>query len=170
MSGNERRLRKVGLAAVFAATTLLTACGETKAVPMNDEYAGDSGESSSNSSQPADDASDSATAGGASKKKDTGKYRDGTFSVNGEYGPVGEDTIDVHLRLATGKVADVSVVGHPFTTISKNHQDAFAKAISGKVVGKPLEGLKVDTVAGASWTTEAFNAALDVARQEASVQ
>lgn len=46
---------------------------------------------------------------------------------------------------------------------------AFAEAVPGVVVGKPLEGLKVDKVAGASWTSDAFNAALDVARQEASV-
>ena len=43
------------------------------------------------------------------------------------------------------------------------------EAVPGVVVGKPLEGLKVDKVAGASWTSDAFNAALDVARQEASV-
>ena len=34
------------------------------------------------------------------------------------------------------------------------------------VVGKPLKGLKVDKVAGASWTSDAFNKALEVARQE----
>jgi uncharacterized protein with FMN-binding domain len=62
----------------------------------------------------------------------------------------------------------VQVVGHPFTTISKKHQDAFIKAIPGVVKGKALKTLKVDKVAGASWTSEAFNKALEVAREQAS--
>ena len=65
---------------------------------------------------------------------------------------------------------DLAVIGHPFTSISKKHQNAFAEAINGVVDGKPLKDLKVDKVAGASWTSEAFNKALDVARQEASIQ
>ncbi|MGB4813471.1 MAG: FMN-binding protein, partial [Bifidobacterium adolescentis] len=45
-----------------------------------------------------------------------------------------------------------------------------AKAVPDAVVGKPLKDLKVDKLAGASWTSEAFNKALEVARQEASIQ
>ena len=47
--------------------------------------------------------------------------------------------------------------------------NAFASAISGKIVGKPLKDLHISVVAGASWTSDAFNKALDVARQEASI-
>ncbi len=105
-----------------------------------------------------------------SDKKDTGNYKDGNYSINGQYGPVGEDSIDVHLTIKDGNVETVNIIGLPFTTISKNHQDDFAKAINGVVDGKPLKGLKVDKVAGASWTSDAFNKALEVARQEASIQ
>lgn len=105
-----------------------------------------------------------------SDKQDTGNYADGTYSINGQYGPVGEDTIDVHVTVKDQTVTNVEVIGHPFTSISKKHQNAFAEAINGVVDGKPLKDLKVDKVAGASWTSEAFNKALDVARQEASIQ
>ncbi|KAB5607960.1 FMN-binding protein [Bifidobacterium jacchi] len=162
-------------AGLLAAGALLAGCGEPKATPMNDEYAGNSGEtqqsqenetqSNSNGSK-SSDSSDST----ASAKKDTGNYKDGTYSINGQYGPVGEDSIDVHLTIADQKVTNVEIVGHPFTTISKNHQDDFAKAINGVVDGKPLKGLKVDKVAGASWTSDAFNKALEVAREQASIQ
>ena len=108
--------------------------------------------------------------GTTSDKQDTGNYADGTYSVNGQYGPVGEDTIDVHVTVKDQTVTNVEVIGHPFTSISKKHQNAFAEAINGVVDGKPLKDLKVDKVAGASWTSEAFNKALDVARQEASIQ
>ena len=126
---------------------------------MNDEYAGNSGEteksqeSESQSSSGSDSSSKRKST--TSDKKDTGNYKDGNYSINGQYGPVGEDSIDVHLTIKDGNVETVNIIGHPFTTISKNHQDDFAKAINGVVDGKPLKGLKVDKVAGASWTSDA---------------
>ena len=47
---------------------------------------------------------------------------------------------------------------------------SFNDSFYGVVDGKPLKDLKIDKVAGASWTSEAFNKALDVARQEAPIQ
>ena len=169
-----------------ASIALLSACGEPKATPMDDEYAGNSGESvqsqeknSKNSGSATDsgDSSDTDVKNHAddpnsttSDKQDTGNYADGIYSINGQYGPVGEDTIDVHVTVKDQTVTNVEVIGNPFTSISKKHQNAFAEAINGVVDGKPLKDLKVDKVAGASWTSEAFNKALDVARQEASIQ
>ena len=169
-----------------ASIALLSACGEPKATPMDDEYAGNSGESvqsQENKSKTDGKAADNTAGGDAttknhaddansttSSKQDTGNCADGDYSINGQYGPVGEDTIDVHVTVKDQTVTNVEVIGHPFTSISKKHQNAFAEAINGVVDGKPLKDLKVDKVAGASWTSEAFNKALDVARQEASIQ
>lgn len=171
------------VAMTAAGLALLSACGEPKATPMNDEYAGNSGESEQSQEQQSQQGSgDSGSSDGTvknhaddpnsttSEKKDTGNYADGTYKINGQYGPVGEDTIDVKLTVKQGNVEKVDIVGHPFTSISKKHQTEFANAINGVVDGKPLKGLKVDKVAGASWTSEAFNKALEVARQEASIQ
>ena len=171
------------VAMTAAGLALLTACGEPKATPMNDEYAGNSGESEQSQEQQSQQGSgDSGSSDGTvknhaddpnsttSEKKDTGNYADGTYKINGQYGPVGEDTIDVKLTVKQGNVEKVDIVGHPFTSISKKHQTEFANAINGVVDGTPLKGLKVDKVAGASWTSEAFNKALEVARQEASIQ
>ena len=171
-------------AGLVVAGALLAGCGESKATPMDDAYAGNSGETEksqeeqSQSQSNGSDSSDGSDSGSShndpstttSGKKDTGNYKDGNYSINGQYGPVGEDSIDVHLTIKDGNVETVKIIGHPFTTISKNHQDDFAKAINGVVDGKPLKGLKVDKVAGASWTSDAFNKALEVARQEASIQ
>lgn len=169
-----------------ASIALLSACGEPKATPMDDEYAGNSGESvqsQENKSKTDGKAADNTAGGDAttknhaddanpttSSKQDTGNYADGDYSINGQYGPVGEDTIDVHLTVKDQNVTAVKIVGHPFTSISKKHQNDFAKAVPDAVVGKPLKDLKVDKLAGASWTFEAFNKALEVARQEASIQ
>lgn len=169
-----------------ASIALLSACGEPKATPMDDEYAGNSGESvqsQENKSKTDGKAADNTAGGNAttknhaddansttSSKQDTGNYADGDYSINGQYGPVGEDTIDVHLTVKDQNVTAVKIVGHPFTSISKKHQNDFAKAVPDAVVGKPLKDLKVDKLAGASWTSEAFNKALEVTRQEASIQ
>lgn len=191
-----RRTLAMAAVGLVAATTLLGGCGSSEAIPMNDEYAGNSGESSAapdssssaDASGSADGSSASADASGSSgwsslsgsaspsassssaaaDGKDSGDYRDGTYSVNSKYGPVNEDSIDVKVTVKDQKITDIEVTGHPFTSISKKHQDAFAKAIPGVVVGKKLKGLDVDTVAGASWTTEAFNKALETAREQAS--
>ena len=159
-------------AGLVVAGALLAGCGESEAAPMDDAYAGNSGEteksqeeqsqSQSNGSD-SSDGSDSSSSHNdpsttTSDKKDTGNYKDGNYSI------------DVHLTIKDGNVETVNIIGHPFTTISRNHQDDFAKAINGVVDGKPLKGLKVDKVAGASWTSDAFNKALEVARQEASIQ
>ncbi|NEG89059.1 FMN-binding protein [Bifidobacterium aerophilum] len=173
----------VAAAGLVVAGAMLAGCGEPKATPMNDEYSGNSGETEqsqeeqSNSGDDSSSGSSSGSTGAGSRdtgtksdKKDTGNYADGTYSVNGQYGPIGEDTIDVHVTVKDQNVEKVEIVGHPFTSISKKHQTDFAEAINGVVDGQPLKDLKVDTVAGASWTTDAFNAALEVARQEASIQ
>lgn len=167
------------VALTAAAVALLAGCGEPKATPMDDEYAGNSGETQESQEQQSQGDSDgSSDANGSDgtandtdgEREDTGNYQDGTYSVNGQYGPIGEDTIDVHLTVKDGNVENVEIVGHPFTPISKKHQNAFAKAINGVVDGKPLKDLKVDKVAGASWTSDAFNEALNVVREQASVQ
>lgn len=189
MSKNTKTTATKAIAVTAAALVLLggaAGCGESKATPMDDQYSGNSGEteksqeeqSQSEGSGGGSDSTDSTGSSGDSSSsdssdsaaKDTGNYKDGTYSINGQYGPVGEDSIDVHFTIKDQNVETVEVIGHPFTQISKKHQTDFANAINGVVDGKPLKGMKVDKVAGASWTSDAFNKALDLCRQQASVQ
>ena len=146
---------RLAVPAVAAVALTVAGCG-ARAVPLDDEYAGGSAESSSAGSS-------------SSSSADTGRYRDGTYSTRGEYGPIREDSIDVRLTLKDGTVESVKVTGNPANAISKKHQKAFASSISSVVVGRPLKGLSIDTVAGASWTSEAFNKALELTREQASV-
>ncbi|MGO5287824.1 FMN-binding protein [Pseudoscardovia suis] len=150
----------------------LAGCGEPKAVPADDEYAGSEESSSGNGSDDSAGWKSAPSAASASGSEatttDTGDYADGTYKSSATYGPVGEDSIDVSITVAASQVTDVQVVGHAFTSVSEGHQDDFIAAIGGVVKGKPLKDLSVDKVAGASWTSDAFNAALDVIRQEAS--
>ena len=169
------------IAVLAASSAMLSACGEPSAVPMNDEFAGNSGQSADDAGNPsgkydagAQQSKSSAQSedSGDSKnqsKTDTGNYKDGDYKIKATYGPVAEDSIDVNLSVASGNVSSVEITPHPFTPISKKHMSAFSEAIPGKIVGKPLKDLHISVVAGASWTSDAFNKALDVARQEASI-
>ena len=131
------------IAVLASSSAFLASCGEPSAVPMNDQQ--------------------------NSPKTDTGNYKDGDYKIKAKYGPVAEDSIDVNLSVANGNISSVQITSHPFTPISKKHMSAFSEAIPGKIVGKPLKDLHISVVAGASWTSDAFNKALDVARQEASI-
>ncbi len=186
---NPKKVAKTvaALAVIAASSAMLSACGEPKAVPMNDEFAGNSGQSADDGGNPSgkydagaqqskssaqiEDSGDSQDSKNQQNqpKTDTGDYKDGEYKIKATYGPVAEDSFDVNLSVASGNVNGVEITPHPFTPISKKHMNAFASAISGKIVGKPLKDLHISVVAGASWTSDAFNKALDVARQEASI-
>ena len=161
---------RLAVPAVAAVALTVAGCG-ARAVPLDDDYAGGSAESSSAGSSSSSSGSSSSSSSGSSSSSsaDTGRYRDGTYSTRGEYGPIREDSIDVRLTLKDGTVESVKVTGNPANAISKKHQKAFASSISSVVVGRPLKGLSIDTVAGASWTSEAFNKALGLTREQASV-
>ncbi|WP_422114323.1 FMN-binding protein [Gardnerella sp. DNF00109] len=170
------------IAVLASSSAFLASCGEPSAVPMNDEFAGNSGQSendSGNASKSYDSGAQQSHASAQSEdsqnqqnspKTDTGNYKDGDYKIKAKYGPVAEDSIDVNLSVANGNISSVQITSHPFTPISKKHMSAFSEAIPGKIVGKPLKDLHISVVAGASWTSDAFNKALDVARQEASIQ
>jgi uncharacterized protein with FMN-binding domain len=156
------------LAGLVMGSTLLAGCGGSDAVPADNDFQGTAGDSTSSSTDSSsDDSSSSSDSSGASK--DTGAYKDGSYEVDGQTDSSGDDTIDVKVTVANGDVTDVTVTGHPTSDLSVKHQNAFIQAIPGVVVGKPLKGLKVDKVAGASWTSEAFNTALNSIREDASV-
>lgn len=99
---------------------------------------------------------------------DTGNYADGTYYISGTYGEHSASTLKVSATLSQGKISALTVTPQTTNAISKKYGDSFVQSIQGQVVGKDIKDLKLDTVAGASWTTEAFNAALTNIRGEAS--
>lgn len=163
------------LAGLVAVGSLLGGCGHSDAKPMDDEYVGSESSSAPSDGKASGPQADEGTPSASSRDgrqvaaSDTGQYQDGSYALTGHYGKDDSDSIDVDLNVAGGKVQSVKVVGKSDSPISKKHIDAFVKAVPGVVEGKPLKDLKVDKVAGASWTSDAFNKALDLARQEASV-
>lgn len=89
------------------------------------------------------------------------EYADGTYTATGSYeSPAGPETVGVSITLADGVVTAVEVTPEATNPASQKFQTGFASGVADVVVGKPIEGLTVDTVSGSSLTPEGFNAAL----------
>lgn len=100
----------------------------------------------------------------------TGSYGDGTYSAAGSYIPPSNQTeeVDVTLTLEGNVVTSLDVQTSGNNPTSKQYQREFTSGIESQVVGKKLDELNVDKVAGSSLTSSGFNKALDAIRMEAA--
>lgn len=95
-------------------------------------------------------------------------YKDGTYTVTSDYFvPPGQEEIQVSLTVQNGVVTSSSIQNSEHDHDSASFQEAFATEYKSAVVGKALSGLDLNTVAGASETTQGFNDALSQIRTKA---
>lgn len=94
------------------------------------------------------------------------RYRDGDYQAEGWYGGL-PSHITVDLSLQDDAITDVSITNHATDPTSLGYQEAFAEAIGEIAIGQPLDDADVDIVAGASGTSEGWNSALDLIREDA---
>ncbi|MFB8893370.1 MULTISPECIES: FMN-binding protein [Microbacterium] len=155
-----RSLRVTAAAASVAGLALLAGCaGQADAEQTV------SGSTPSADATPATGSTGSAGGAGATG----GTYRDGTYTAEGTYQtPEGPETITVELTIASDAVTAVEVTGEPTRRESKQYQSQFIGGISDAVVGKSLDEVKVDRVAGSSLTSGGFNAAVEEIRTDAA--
>lgn len=97
-------------------------------------------------------------------------YADGTYTAEGAYrNPEMIETISVTLTLEDDTVTDVAVTGDPIVPEARKHQAAFIDGIADAVVGRKLDELQVDRVAGSSLTGAGFNQAVARIKDEAAI-
>lgn len=95
-------------------------------------------------------------------------YADGDYAATGSYqSPHGTETIDVQLTLEDNVVTDLDVTPHPTDPNVERFQGQFAGGIAEIVVGKNIDELDVDKVAGSSLTSGGFNDAIAQIKAEA---
>ncbi|MCZ4066116.1 FMN-binding protein [Microbacterium sp. H37-C3] len=155
-----RSLRVTAAAASVAGLALLAGCaGQADAEqPV-------SGSNPSADATPATGSTGSSGGTGATG----GTYTDGTYTAEGTYQtPEGPETITVELTIASDAVTAVEVTGEPTRRESEQYQSQFIGGISDAVVGKNLDEVKVDRVAGSSLTSGGFNAAVEEIRTDAA--
>ncbi|MHA7146175.1 FMN-binding protein [Arthrobacter sp. TmT3-37] len=95
-------------------------------------------------------------------------YKDGTYTQDGSYqSPAGPEEVGVTLTLEADVVTAVEVEPMPDNPTTKTYQGRFAGGISDAIVGKKLDELSVDKVAGSSLTSGGFNEATGKIKSEA---
>ncbi|WP_205648683.1 hypothetical protein [Acuticoccus kandeliae] len=94
------------------------------------------------------------------------RYADGVYSATGEYGNQ-PSHITVNVTLQGGIVRAVDVEPHAYVPRSLALQRAFARAVPRVVVGKPIDAVKIDKLAGSSGTPKGFNDAIRQIREQA---
>lgn len=100
----------------------------------------------------------------------TASYADDTYTAEGVYRtPETVETVSVTLTLVDDVVTDVEVTGRPQTPETHRYQGRFIDGIAGVVVGKRLDELDVDRVAGSSLTGDGFDQAVARIRMQAAV-
>lgn len=113
--------------------------------------------------------SDAGSNASSSPQSSSSSYKDGSYTASGSYqSPGGTESIDVTLTIADNTVSAVEVTSHADNANSKRYQGEFIGGISDVVVGKPVNELKVDKVAGSSLTSGGFNEALEAIKADAA--
>ncbi|MFD5226802.1 FMN-binding protein [Microbacterium sp. NPDC058342] len=96
-------------------------------------------------------------------------YADGEYTAEGSYQtPETVETISVTLTLEDDIVTDVEVTGDPIARETENYQGQFIDGIADVVVGKKLDELDVDRVAGSSLTSGGFDKAVEAIKSAAA--
>ncbi len=97
-------------------------------------------------------------------------YEDGTYTETGSYqSPAGPEEVGVTLTLEADVVTAVEVEPMPDNPTTTMYQERFAGGISDAIVGRKLDDLAVDKVAGSSLTSGGFNEATDKIKSEAQL-
>lgn len=123
------------------------------------------------SASTAADPAETGSSGGSASATATasGTYADGDYSATGDYQtPGGAESIEVDLSIADGVITEVTVAGDATGGNAERYQSRFADGISTEVVGKNIDDLAVDKVAGSSLTSDGFNAAVEQIKADAS--
>lgn len=117
-----------------------------------------------------DDAAGSGSTPADTGSSGAGTYTDGTYTADGSYIDGGGtlETISVTLTLAGDVITDVEVSGDPKNPESERYQSEFIGGISDAVVGKDIDEISVDRVAGSSLTSGGFNDAVETIRSDAA--
>lgn len=104
----------------------------------------------------------------SSPSVNTSGYNDGTYSVTADYyTPEDTDTIKVTMAVQNGVITDVDSTTTTSSRESRQYDSSFLNSYKSYVIGKSLKDLNLNRVSGASLTTEGFNNALDMIRQQA---
>ncbi|GAA2979452.1 hypothetical protein GCM10010460_13640 [Microbacterium terrae] len=86
-------------------------------------------------------------------------YQDGSYDATGWYGSLPSHH-DVTLTLRDDAVTEVQITTPADDPVSLEYQQRFAAALPGEIIGRDIDTLQIDRLAGASGCSEGFMDAL----------
>ncbi|TBL69082.1 S-layer homology domain-containing protein [Paenibacillus thalictri] len=92
-------------------------------------------------------------------------YADGEYTATGQYGGL-PSSITVSVTLVNDVITATKVTPHATNPTSLDLQQRFAEAVPAIVVGKRIDEVKVDRLAGSSGTPDGFNAAIEQIKEQ----
>jgi uncharacterized protein with FMN-binding domain len=95
-------------------------------------------------------------------------YAAGVYTATGTYGSL-PSSITVTATLADDVITAVEVTPHATDPTSLDLRRRFAAAVPAVVVGKPIDEVHVDRLAGSSGTPQGFNAAIEQIKEQARI-
>ncbi len=96
------------------------------------------------------------------------EYKDGEYTAVGSYkAPPGTEKIGVTVTLKDGIITESSLDKLGKAELSKKMQAAFESGYKELVIGKKIDDIDLDVVAGSSLTPNGFENALDQIKQQA---
>lgn len=106
----------------------------------------------------------------ASPTATASEYKDGTYTVMGNYtSPGGEEQIEVTVTLAGDQITAAEVTPQATLPMSQKFQGLFKDNFKQFVMGKNIDEVHLDAVSGSSLTPKGFNDALEKVKMEARV-
>ena len=95
-------------------------------------------------------------------------YADGTYTATGSYSsPGGTETISISLTLSDDVITAATAEGEATGGPSSQYQGEFEENFAALIVGKDIDDVSLDKVAGSSLTSGGFNAAVETIKSDA---
>lgn len=186
---SQRRQRRLfaaiaGWALLGAASTGIVACtnaaaqestsAQTAATPSTSAAPTSSSAAASTSAAPSSSAVSSSSAASNSSAETTtaaaaaSTYADGTYTATGSYSsPGGTETISISLTLSDDVITAATAEGEATSGPSSQYQGEFEENFAALIVGKDIDDVSLDKVAGSSLTSGGFNAAVETIKSDA---
>jgi len=95
------------------------------------------------------------------------QFRDGEYTARGWYGGLPSHHV-VTLTLDNGVVTDVEITTPAEDETSLGYQQRFATALPDAIIGRNVDDLAIDRLAGSSGCSEGFMSALAQIKQDAA--
>lgn len=96
------------------------------------------------------------------------QYRNGEYAAMGTYiSPGGPEELEVNLTLEGDIVTEVQITKLATIPTSGFYQEKFGESFKQFVIGKNIENIKLDKIAGSSLTPIGFNEAIEKIKSQA---